>query len=308
MSQAAVLQDLHVHNIDFHYHAGQERQSSTTLKGYLEHAEMTGRIILGLTDHLEKYIGDPLSSAAIPPLYAQSVEGLQAYRADVDSLRGQFPSLQLFFGPEIHAGPRIDIQHIPQGIVDVSDYFLVALPTVESSISDNTAARVARIYAIAEMRERTGRPVFVVHPFRAAVDARLVKHPIAPWITQLAPRMPREFTDDQVNAFFGFDVRALGQACRECALPVEVNGGTDSRIRGLNLPAPLQMYWASYGILKEEGVTFVPGSDQHGYMRTSVRREGRYIPFDAFEILGLAARDIVFAIQLLSRSNASLNS
>ncbi len=298
-------QDLYIHNIDLHYHAGQERQPDTTLEGYLEHAVMTGRTILGLTDHLEKYIGDPLSFAATPPLYAQSVEGLQAYRADVDSLRGQFPSLQLFFGPEIHAGPRIDIQHIPQGIVDISDYFMVALPNVESSIGENTAVRVARVHAIAEMRERTGRPIFVVHPFRAAVDARLVKRPIASWITQLAPRMPREFTDDQVNTFFGFDVRALGQACRKCALPVEVNGGTDSRIRGLNLPAPLQMYWASYGILKEEGVTFVPGSDQHGYMRTPLRREGRYIPFDAFEILGLTARDIAFVTQLLSRDDAS---
>lgn len=303
MRQVTALQELYVHNIDLHYHAGQERQPDTTLEGYLGHAVMTGRRILGLTDHLEKYIGDPLSSAATPALYEQSVEGLQSYRADMDSLRDQFPSLQLFLGPEIHAGPRIDIQHIPQGIVDVSDYFLVALPNVESSIGDNTATRVARIHAIAEMRERTGKPVFVAHPFRAAVDARLVKRPIAPWITRLAPRTPREFTDDQVSTFFGFDVRALGQVCREHAVPVEVNGGTDSRIRGLNLPAPLQMYWASYSILKEEGVTFVPGSDQHGYMRTPVRREGRYVPFDTFEILGLTAKDIVFVTQLLSKDD-----
>jgi hypothetical protein len=94
-------------------------------------------------------------------------------------------------------------------------------------------------------------------------------------------------------------VRALGRVCRECAVPIEVNGGTDSRIRGLNLPAPLQMFWASYRILHEEGATFVPGSDQHGYMRTSTRREGRYIPFDAFEILGLTGEDIVFVKQLL---------
>jgi hypothetical protein len=294
------LESLHVHNIDLHYHAGQERQPGTTLEGYLEHAVMTGRVVLGLTDHLEKYVGSPLSSTARTPLYEQSVAGLRAYRADVDGLRGRFPALKVFFGPEIHANPRIDIRHIPEGVVAVSDYFLVSLPTVDTSVDANTEAKIERICAIAEMRERTGKPVFVAHPFREAVNARLVKRPIVPWVTALAPRSAHAFTDDQVNAFFGFDVRALGKACRECAVPLEINGGTDSRIRGLNLPAPLQMFWASYRILQEEGATFVPGSDQHEYMRTSVRREGRYIPFDAFEILGLAAEDIAFVRKLLA--------
>jgi hypothetical protein len=189
-----------------------------------------------------------LSSTAAAPLYEQSVAGLQVYRADVEGLRGRFPALKIFFGPEIHAGPRIDIRRISQGVVEVSDYFLVSLPTVDTCADANTEAKVDHIRAIAEMRERTGKPVFVAHPFRAAVDARLVKRPIAPWVTALAPRSPHAFTDDQVNAFFGFNVRALGRACRECAVPIEVNGGTDSRIRGLNLPAPLQMFWASYSL------------------------------------------------------------
>jgi hypothetical protein len=294
------LESLYVHNIDLHYHAGQERQPGTTLEGYLEHAVMTGRVVLGLTDHLERYIGSPPSSAAAVPLYERSVAGLQAYRADVEGLRGRFPALQIFFGPEIHASPRIDIRHIPQGVIEVSDYFLVSLPTVDTSVDANTEVKIERIRAIAGMRERTDKPIFVAHPFRTAVNARLVKRPIAPWVTELAPRPPGDFTDDQVNEFFGFNVRALGRACRECAVPVEVNGGTDSRIRGLNLPAPLQMFWASYRILQEEGATFVPGSDQHGYMRTPTRREGRYVPFDAFEVLGLTTGDIVFVKQLLA--------
>jgi histidinol phosphatase-like PHP family hydrolase len=294
---------LFVHNIDLHYHAGQERQPGTTLEGYLEHAVMTGRVVLGLTDHLEKYVGSPRSGAASPPLYEQSVAGLQAYRTDVDGLRERFPLLRIFFGPEIHAGPRIDIRNIPQGVVDVSDYFLASLPTVDGSFDANTVAKTERVRAIAEMRDRRGRPAFIAHPFRAAVNARLVKRPIAPWVTALAPRSHIKFTDDQVNEFFDFDVRALGRACRECGLPVEVNGGTDSRIRGLNLPAPLQMYWASYRILQQEGVTFVPGSDQHGYMRTFTRREGRYIPFDLFELLELTAEDVVFVDQLLAETD-----
>ena len=292
------LDTLCVHNIDLHYHAGQERQTGTTLKGYLDHAVVTGRVVLGVTDHLEKYIGSPLSPAASSPLYEQSVAGLEAYRADVDRLRSRFPSLALFLGPEIHAGPRIDVLRIPQGVTDVSDYFLVSLPRADSP-AENTRARIAQVLVLAEMRERTGRPVFIAHLFRSAVDRRLVKRPIAPWVTELAPRPPAEFADTEVNRFFGFDVRALGRACAECGVPVELNGGTDSRIRGLNLPAPLQMLWASYRTLRQEGVTFVPGSDQHGYMRTPTRREGRYVPFDAFDALGVTAQDMPLVRQLL---------
>jgi hypothetical protein len=293
------LDSLHPHNIDLHYHAGQERRPGTTLEGYLEHAVMTGRIILGVTDHLEKYIGSPLSSAWDPPLYEQSVAGLQAYRADVDALRAAYPSLRIYFGPEIHAGPRIDLRRIPQGVVDVSDYFLASLPNVDTSLAHNTAAKVERLHALAKLRERTGRPIFVAHPFRSAINDRLVKRPIAPWVTAMAPRSPDAFSDDEVNRFFAFDVRTFCHACSELALPIEINGGTDGRIRGLNLPAPLQLLWTTYRIAQQVGATFVPGSDQHAYLRTPERREGRYVPFDAFQYLGLDARDIVLVRQLL---------
>jgi hypothetical protein len=296
------LQALHVHNVDLHYHAGQERPPGTTLAGHLEHAAWTGRLVLGLTDHLERYLCPPRSSDG-PPLYERSVAGLQAYRADVDRLRTQFPSLALFFGPEIHAGPRIDLEQIPQGVVDVADYFLSSLPTVEASIEANTEARIARVRALAEMRTRTGRPVFVAHPFRTSVTRRLVTRPIEPWVTALAPRAPDQFTDRELNAFFGFDVRALGRACGEYGVPLEVNGGTDGRIRGLNLPAPLQMLWASYLVCKQEGATFCPGSDQHAYKRTPTRREGRYVPFEAFAVLGLTVQDLVFVERLLGRGD-----
>ncbi|MBN1583251.1 MAG: hypothetical protein JXA89_21255 [Anaerolineae bacterium] len=297
------LETLYIHTIDLHYHAGQERQSGTTLEGYLEHAVMTGRRILGLTDHLEKYIGVPLSSALTPPLYEQSVAGLETYRADIDRLRPQFPTLCLFFGPEIHAGPRIDLSSIPQRVVDVSDYFLISLPTDGTSISADTDVKIRRVHDIATLRERTGRPVFVAHPFRTAVDKRLVKRPIEPWVTAIAPRPPNAFSDQEVNRFFGFDVRAFGRACNACEVPIEINGGTDSRIRGLNLPAPLQMLWAGYHMMQQEGVTFVPGSDQHEYMRTSERREGRYIPFDAFTDLDVTAKDVLLVRQLLTYSS-----
>jgi hypothetical protein len=187
-------------------------------------------------------------------------------------------------------------------VVDVSDYFLSSLPDGEGPVERNTAAKIERLHEMASLRERTGRPVFIAHLFRSAVDRQLVKRPIAPWITALAPRVPDAFSDEEVNRFFGFDMRAVGRACAELAIPIEINGGTDGRIRGLNLPAPLQLLWAAYRIAKSEGATFVPGSDQHAYLRTPERREGRYIPFDAFYYLGLDGGDLVLIRQLLGES------
>jgi hypothetical protein len=176
---------------------------------------------------------------------------------------------------------------------------LSSLPGEEGSLEASTEAKIERIRALAKMSARTGKPVFVAHPFRTAVNRRLVSQPISPWVTALAPRPPQQFSDRELNRFFGFDVRALGRACERYGVPLEVNGGTDGRIRGLNLPAPLQMLWASYLILQQEGATFVPGSDQHAYLRNPRRREGRYIPFEAFAVLGLDAKDLPFVQDLL---------
>ena len=290
---------LYVHNVDFHYHAGQERQPGTTLAGYLEHAQLTGRIVLGVTDHLERYIGSPPSAPRDPQLYEQSVEGLLSYRRDVDALRDQFPALRICFGPEIHASPRIDISSLPSQVVDVSDYFVMGLPSDQSSQVADTEAKVERTRGIARMCDATGRPAFVCHPFRSAVNRRLVKGRIEPWVTALRPRASLDFPEDMLNRFFGFDVRVVARACREHEVPIEVNGGTHGRIRSINLPAPLQMLWASYRIFRDEGVGLVPGSDQHAYFRPPDRREGRQVPFDTFEALGVTASDIGFVGQVM---------
>ena len=79
-----------------------------------------------------------------------------------------------------------------------------------------------------------------------------------------------------------------------------MNGGTDGRIRGLNLPAPLLLLWGAYRLLQEEEATFVPGSDQHAYMRTPERREGRYVPFDAFAALGVQVKHMPLVGRLLT--------
>lgn len=289
----------YVHNIDFHYHAGLERQPGTTLEGYLEHAALTGRTLVGLTDHLERYIGVPPSAPRNPQLYEQSVAGLLAYRADVDILRDRFPTLRMLFGPEIHASPRIDISRLPSEVVGASDYFVMGLPSDEESPGADTEAKVERVRAIAGMRENTGKPAFACHPFRSAVNRRMVKGQIEPWVTALQPQSALDFPDALLDSFFGFEVRTVARACRETDLPIEVNGGTAGRIRSLNLPAPLQMLWACYRVFLDEGVGLVPGSDQHAYIHPPDRREGRGVPADAFDALGISAADIGFVNQVL---------
>lgn len=296
------LQELPIHSVDLHYHAGQERQPGRTLGDYLAHAVMTGRMVVGLTDHLERYIGVPPSPPESAPLYAQSVEGIARYRADVDDLRAEFPTLQLLFGPEIHASPRIDLRQLPAAVIALADYFLCALPGVDNSPEENTAAMVQQLGEIGDFAQRADRPVLVCHPFRPSVNRQLVKGEVAPWITALPLRPRGDFSDEELNRFFLFDVRAVARACRAHGLPIEINGGTVGRIRGLNLPAPLQMLWAAYRVFQEEGVGLAPGSDQHAFMVSATRREGRYVPFDAFAALGLyAAANLPFIRRLIGK-------
>ncbi len=291
---------LYPHNIDLHYHAGQERPIGTTLDGHLEHALLTGRKVVGLTDHLEFYIGQPPSNRKPMFTYEQSVAGLLRYREDVDEARGRHPGLRILFGPEMHANKRIDLRQMPQEVVDAADYFHSSLPFEEGSPEASTAARLKRLRDVADLRDRTGRPAFICHPFREPVNWRLVKGPIAEWVTALAPRRDCDFREEEVSRFFGFDVRAVARACGELGLPIEINGGTDARIRALNLPAPLQMLWAAYRYFRDEGAGFVPGSDQHTYHVNDVsRREGRYIPWEPFDFLGVMVDDMPFVKNLL---------
>jgi len=288
------------HNIDLHYHAGQERQIGATLDGYLEHAVVTGRKVVGLTDHLEFYIGQPPSNRKPMFTYEQCVAGLLRYRQDVEEARGRYPGLRILFGPETHANPRIDLRQMPQEVVDVSDYFHSSLPFDDTSPEATTAARLQRLRDVAALRERTGKPAFICHPFRESVNWRLVKHPIADWVTALPSRPDCDFPEELISRFFGFDVRAVARACGELGLPIEINGGTDFRIRALNLPAPLQLLWAAYRFFRDEGAGFVPGSDQHAYRAADpTRREGRYIPWEPFDFLGVTVDRMPLVTNLL---------
>ncbi len=283
---------MQIHNIDFHFHAGQERLPGVTLGDHLDNAVMTGRKIVNLTDHGELYLGQRKLPEAAP--YSKGLEGLAQYRADVDKLRGNYPSLKLFFGPEFH--PVFDLETVPDELADLSDMFICALPAVEESFAANTAGRLARLAEIARFRDRMARPALIVHPFVSCINYQLVRRPIAPWITDIPIRDVGQYSLDELNKFFRFDISALAAACLEMDLSVEINGWTHQRISFMNLPAVKRMLWSAFKFLADEGVDMAPGSDQHEFAAPNAYgptgRIGVSVPFDAFEAIGITPADI----------------
>lgn len=278
---------MQIHNLDFHYHAGQERQPNTTLADYFAHAIDTGRCVVAFTDHTEAYLGAKKSRPDAP--YRPGLEGLADYRADVARLASKHPNLRALFAPELHA--NLDLSAVPGELAKLADFFLCALPGVDDAPADNTAARLAHAEAMACFAERMARPVLLVHPFRSGVNYHLIKRPVPDWVRDLPVRPVGEYDEAELNRLFRFDIRAVARACRTLNLPVEINGETHLRIRGVNLPAPLRMLWSAYRLMQDEDVSFAPGSDLHG-IAESWGRQGVGVPSDAFDALGVGVGDI----------------
>lgn len=281
------MQPLEIHQMDFHYHAGQER-GEKTLREHLEHAAITGRSIVGLTDHFNKYL--PTEIPKGKPIYENSIKGLRDYYNECDALRAMFPTLTLYFAPEL--GPRTPFEQVPQEAVDMADYFICEPTGVEGTPEENTARLIERVCDIADFSARVSRPVFVAHPFRSPVNARLINRPIEQWMRDIPVRSKlSDYTPTQINEFFLFDVAQFGRAAAANGVPVEINGATQNRVRVANQPGILRLLWAAFALIKEQGVSFVPGSDQHGF---SIARHGDYVPSDCFEAIGVTAEDIAF--------------
>ena len=278
-----------IHAIDLHYHAGLERQAGLSLGDYLEHAVMTGRRVLGITDHLDLYLRP--QQVLTNPAYSQDLQGLLALRADLDNVRAAFPSLRLLFAPEVP--PSFALADIPQPLVDAADYFICEADLAAASCSANTLSLQERFQEIAAFRAATGKPIFAAHPLRHAINLHLVKAPIPPWLRELSLREPLVFTQAERTRFSLLDPAAVGQTAAECGIPLEINGNTWERARAANLPAPLSIMLAIYRIWQACGVQFVVGSDQHA-IRRSVGRFGGAVPWEVCDALGIEASDIGF--------------
>jgi len=274
-----------------HYHAGQERTEGVSLADHLIHARLTGRKILGITDHLGLYLNPKREGCH----YEASVGGLLQYRAEMDALKADFHDLTLYFAPEI--GPEQDLEEVPTEVIEASDYFIGEAAYPGESVEKNTQSIVQRMGALRDFSDATGREVFLAHPFRSAVNMRLIKRDAEPWISELAPRWNGGFGLGEIVDFFRLDIEAVAESSKHFRIPLEVNGNTQSRIRSSNLPAPLQMLWGALKVLRDVGAELVPGSDQHDFM-ASIGRLGGAVPADCFHALGIRVADIAFLARL----------
>ena len=288
------MSELTYGNIDFHFHAGHERHPDTNMDDYFDFARMTGRRVLGVTDHFGYYFPGRDKG---PRPYAGNLDGFLRFISDIDEASARFPMLRILKCPELSAASLDD--GIPDEAVQASQFFLCEPPDVEKDqVASNTARRLDHIHKAAELKKATSRPVLLVHPFRAAVNRRLVKAPIEPWIARLESASCDGFSEEDLSEFFMFDLRRYADACKQEGIPVEINGNTDTRIRFVNLAVPYRMLLAACRLLLDAGVDLVPGSDLHG-IRSGVGRAGTYVPWTTFEALGLTPRDSVFIRTLL---------
>ena len=279
---------LQMHEMDFHYHAGQERNNKT-LREHLVHAAATGRKVVGLTDHYGRYFPNERNLER-PHHYPVSLRGLREYARELDALRGDFPNLTLYFAPEL--SPAADLGEVPDEVHEISDYYICEPTGIKGTAQENTDALTRHLHRIAEFSRKTQKRVYLAHPFRASVNLRLVSSGIAPDITALQTRPgPENYDPGEAERFFLLDVVRLGQEAAALGIPLEVNGETHNRIRVTNLPAPLKLLWAAYLIMKKQGASFVPGSDQHDFQ---TGRYGAYVPFDCFEAIGVQPEEIGF--------------
>ncbi len=287
------VDELLIHNIDLHYHAGRERPEGSTLDQFIEHARISGRRVVGLTDHLGKYTGRNTAGTSYEP----TIEGFRQYRDDMERVQKDYPDIRLFLAPE--AGPGDRPADISSMAADLSDYFIMepAFPS-RTSIRENTDRLIERIRETAEIMNITGKPAFIAHAFRSAVNMRLIKEAVEPWVTELEPRCPEDYAPEELNDFFLLDIQRVGRAAAGMNVPLEVNGNTQYRIRSSNLQAPLHMLWAALFLLKGCGCELLPGSDQHGF-EAGIGRVGMPVPADCFAFLGVTAPDMIFLKRLL---------
>ena len=113
--------------------------------------------------------------------YENSLEGLIQYRKDIKQLKGSFPGLTILFAPEM--GPGDDLTDVPSEVIEMSDYFICEPLHSEESMDDNTDSMIKRLHEASDFMKAVNKPVFMAHPFRSAVNNRLIKKEIQPWVT-----------------------------------------------------------------------------------------------------------------------------
>lgn len=290
-----------VHAVDLHYHAGMERKPGCSIVDHLHFAKVTGRWILGVTDHDYYLRGEGAKTPGKAYPYEFNLSGLAQFRDEVRSAARGFPDLLVCFSIEL--GARRDLSTVPDPFLEVCDFLICEAAPLATDRSATDELRLHRVQQIRDLMDRAGKPAFLAHPFRLAVD-RLVFGDIDPQLA-FAPARPRlDFDDEELNSFFGQDIRAMARACRRCDVAVEVSGHTCWRVLGLSLPVLYDLLCAAVRTLRDEGVELVPGSDQHEFRLTWGGRSanaGVPVPWPLFERLGLSLARSKLVRTLVSR-------
>ena len=282
--------DLRLSAIDFHYHAGTERHEEYSLEDFVAYAESSGRRILGITDHWGRFLG-----ASRKPLnhYPGSLEGFAQFAREVAQAREHHPDMILAFGPEVGFGAVVN------GKADVAfelpevDFFL-GEPDVGHANPEATDRYVEAMEAMAEIRERFGRPSFIAHPLRSAVntlvgksgeDENGLKHPFT---QQLPPLSSYADPRAHVEEILGFDLGRLAAASKKHDIPFELNDSTWGRMQAQNAEWFMERHLFFFRTLLDEGARVVLGSDQHNAASPAPT------PFLIAAMLGVQPRDITF--------------
>jgi len=218
------------------------------------------------------------------------------YRDEMDALKPEYPEIKLYFNPEFGSGVVLD--EVPDCVLEMSDYFICELWGMRDSKEQTMEMHLARMEECAAWSKKVGRAITFAHPFRDAVNKRIIKVPIVPWITALEPRKNfREWTREEIFDFYFLDPVVLGKKAAELGVPFEVNGETVHRIRMTNLIPPMQMLMSGFAKIYEQGCKLIPSSDQHGFV---VGSKGAYIFYEMFDALGISGDDIDLPKQIES--------
>lgn len=290
-----------VHAVDLHYHAGMERKPGCSIVDHLHFAQVTGRRILGVTDHDYYLRGEGAKTPGKTYPYDFSLGGLAQFRDEVRSVARKFPRLSVLFSIEM--GARRDLSTVSDACLEMCDFIICEAAPLASNRSDTDELRLHRVQQIRELMDRGGKPAFLAHPFRLAVD-RLVFGDIDPQLASAPARPKLDFEEEELNSFFGQDIRAMARTCRRCDVAVEVSGHTCWRVLGLNLPVLYDLLCAANRILRDEGVELVPGSDQHEFRLTwggKPANAGVPVPWQLFDRLGLSLEGSALVQTLMSR-------
>jgi histidinol phosphatase-like PHP family hydrolase len=257
--------------VDLHFHAGLERETGKTLVDYVGHAWQTGRRYLGITDHVDLYIGP--DSLNPDRCYPAGLQGLEEFKREFLEVRASFAEMRLFFAPEYYHDCGLiqpayfnNLDVIPGAVTDMADYIICDLG-IQCISGDDIPSRTQMIVELIQKIQRfakwSGKPTYIAHPFRDIAD-RVFSSPgqIEPGLLLKLKAPGSIMTEKELGALFQVDLRRLAQASIHFGIPLEINGVTQMRIRDY-LPEAFPAYLQAFKVMADEGARFVCGSDQH---------------------------------------------